>query len=66
MDKDWDLHCDTNSTIFHSDYVEKCDKEGNFSAELEIIRESFSFNLRTPRNLEDSKDVIYEGVLLGR
>ena len=59
MDKDWDLYSDTNSTKVHSDYVEECDKEGNFRIELKIIRESFSVNLRTPRNLEDSKDINY-------
>ena len=66
MDKDWDLHCDTNSSAIHSEYVEYCDKEGNFRRGLNIIRESFSLNLRTPRNLDDSKDINYESLLIGR
>ena len=54
MDKDWDLHSDTNSLAIHTDSVEKCDKEGNFRRELKIIRESFTFNLRSPKYMEDS------------
>ena len=66
MDKDWDLYSDTDSLAIHSNYVEKFDKKSNFRRELKIIRESFSLNLRTPRNLEDSKDINYESVLIGR
>ena len=54
MDKDWDLYSDTNSTKVHSDYVEECDKERNFRRELKIIRESFTFNLRSPKYMEDT------------
>ena len=66
MDKDWDLYSNTNSLAIHSDNTEECDKERNFRRELKIIRESFSFNLRTPRNLEDSKDINNESVWIGR
>ena len=54
MDKDWDLYSDTNSTKVHSDYVDECDKERNFRRELEIIRENYSFHLRSPKYMEDT------------
>ena len=66
MDKYWDLYSNTNSLEVYSDYVKEFDKKRNFRRELKFIRESFSLNLRTPRNLEDSKDINYESVLIGR
>ena len=66
MDKDWDLYSDKNSSAIHSDSVKEFDKEGNFRRELKIIRESFSFNLRTPNNLEDTRDINYESVWIRR
>ena len=54
MDKDWDLYSDTNSLEIHSNDIEECDKEGNFRRELEIIRENYAFNLRSPKYMEST------------
>ena len=54
MDKDWDLYSDTNSTKVHSDDVEEFDKKRNFRRELNIIRENYSFNLWSPKYMEDT------------
>ena len=66
MDKDWDLYSHKNSSAIHSDFVEECDKERNFRRELEIIRENYSFNLRSPKYMEDTGDINYESVWIGR
>ena len=66
MDKDWGLYSDTYSSAIHSDYIEEFDKGGNFRRELTIIIENQSFYIRTQKYMEDSKNINYESMLIGR
>ena len=66
MDKDWGLYSNTYSSAIHSEYIEEFDKGGNFRRELTIIIENQSFYLRTPKYMEDSKNINYESMLIGR